>query len=71
MQQEFAPVVGRVTMNFTVIDAGPGAAVSPGEEVVLLGRQGAEAIWADEMAQWCRTIPYEILTGIRSPRRSK
>ncbi|MEI7435892.1 MAG: alanine racemase [bacterium] len=64
-----APVVGRVTMNFTVIDAGPEAAVSPGDEVVLLGRQGAEAIWADEMAQWCGTIPYEILTSIRSPRR--
>ena len=65
-----APVVGRVTMNFTVIDAGPGAAVSPGDEVVLIGRQGGEAIWADEMAQWCRTIPYEILTSIRSPDRN-
>ncbi len=66
-----APVVGRVTMNFTVVDIGPDAAVSPGDEVVLLGRQGGEAIWADELAKWCRTISYEILTNIRSPHRNK
>lgn len=60
-----APVVGRVTMNFTVADAGPDATVREGDEVVLLGRQGDESIWADEMARWCRTIPYEVLTSIR------
>ncbi len=60
------PVVGRVTMNFTTVDAGPGASVRPGDEAVLLGRQGEEFIGADELARWCKTIPYEILTNIRS-----
>lgn len=59
------PVVGRVTMNFTVVDVGPATTVQEGDEVVLLGRQGDATIWADEVGRWCRTIPYEILTGIR------
>jgi len=59
-------VVGRVSMNFTTVDVGPGSIVRPGDEVVLLGRQGDDAIGADELARWCKTIPYEILTNIRS-----
>jgi alanine racemase len=37
---------------------------------VLLGRQGREAITAAELADWCGTIPWEILTAItyRVPR---
>ena len=65
-----ARVVGRVTMNFTVIDVGPQGGVQPGDEVVLVGTQGGEALWADELANWCQTIPYEILTNIRGQGRS-
>lgn len=61
-----ARVVGRVTMNFTTIDVGPQGDVRAGDEVVLIGAQGGEALWADELAGWCQTIPYEILTNIRS-----
>jgi alanine racemase len=64
------PVVGRVSMNFTTVDVGSDAAVRSGDEVVLLGRQGDDAIGADELARWCKTIPYEILTSIRSVVRS-
>jgi len=53
-------------MNFTILDAGPAASVQPGDEVVLMGTQNGESIWADELARWCKTIPYEILTSIRS-----
>jgi len=31
---------------------------------VLLGRQGGEEVWADELAGLCGTIAYEILTSI-------
>ncbi len=61
-----AAVVGRVTMNFTVVDVGAENPVQPGQEATLMGRQGSEELWADELARWCRTIPYEILTGIRA-----
>ena len=60
-----ARVVGRVTMNFTTIDVGPQGGVQPGDEVVLIGTQKGESLWADEVARWCQTIPYEILTNIR------
>lgn len=61
-----AQVVGRVTMNFTTIDIGPQGGVKAGDEVILIGTQGGESLWADDLARWCQTIPYEILTNIRS-----
>jgi alanine racemase len=63
------PVVGRVTMNMTIADVGTDAQVSEGDTVSLLGRDGNESIWADEMAGWCDTISYEILTRIRTDDR--
>ena len=60
-----APVVGRVSMNLTVVDVTEILEADEGTEVTLLG-EGASA--ADH-ASWCDTIPYEILCGIRSDRR--
>jgi alanine racemase len=57
-------VVGRVSMNWIAIDLGPDLDAVPGDEVVLIGEQGGDAIWADELSRICRTIPYEILTHI-------
>jgi alanine racemase len=59
-------VVGRVSMNWITVDCGPDADVAPGDEAVLIGRQGNESIWADELARLARTIPYEMLTSIQS-----
>jgi alanine racemase len=59
------PLMGRVTMNFIVVDTGPSGAARAGDAAVLLGVEGGEAIWADELAARCGTIPHEILTGIR------
>lgn len=58
------PVVGRVSMNWISADLGPDSGVQAGDEVVLIGEQGGEQIWADELAKHCGTIAYEILTGI-------
>ena len=58
------PVVGRVSMNWISADLGPDSGVKAGDEVVLIGEQGGEQIWADELAKHCGTIAYEILTGI-------
>ena len=65
-----APVAGRVCMDLTMIDVTDIRKVQQGDEVVLLGRQGAAEISADEMAAWANTISYEILTsiGVRVPR---
>jgi alanine racemase len=65
-----AAVAGRVCMDLTMIDVTDIEKIQPGDEVVLLGRQGDAEISADEMAAWANTISYEILTSIsnRVPR---
>jgi alanine racemase len=55
------PVVGRISMNLTLVDVTGLDAVQVGEEAVLLGSQGTEAITADEIAGWMNTISYEVL----------
>jgi len=55
------PVVGRICMNACLADVTDLPAVAPGDEVVLLGRQGTEEITADELAAWQDTINYEVL----------
>ncbi len=57
-------VVGRVSMNWITVDAGLYGQVKEGDEAVIMGRQGNQELWADELATLCRTIPYEILTSI-------
>jgi alanine racemase len=41
-----------------------------GDEAVLIGRQGEDAISAEEFADWAETIPYEVFCGVsaRVPR---
>jgi alanine racemase len=65
------PVVGRVSMDQIAVALPDSLEAAPGDEVVLLGRQGAHAVTADDWARWLDTIPYEVVTGIgaRVPRR--
>lgn len=59
-----APIVGAVSMDMLTVDVSEIAEVGPGDEVVLLGQSGDEAlqtITAREMASWIGTIPYEVL----------
>jgi alanine racemase len=66
-----APVAGRVCMDHTMIDVTDVGDVPAGEPVVLFGAQDGAALGADELAGWCDTIPYEVLTSVgrRVPRR--
>ncbi len=61
-----APIVGLVCMDMTMVDVTDIAQLQVGETVTLIGQQGEEAIWADEVAGWIDTIPYEVLCGIGS-----
>ena len=54
------PIVGRVSMDMLSIDV-TGLDISPGDEVVLLGRQGDERIDVREVAATIGTIPWELL----------
>lgn len=65
------PVLGRVTMDQTMVDitdiTGP---VRCGDSVVIVGKQGAESITIGEFSQWSDTIPWETLCSVtkRVPR---
>jgi alanine racemase len=58
------PLVGTVSMDNITIDLGPRTDVEPGDEVVLIGRQGDERILAEEVAHRLETINYEVTCGI-------
>ncbi|MGD8726183.1 MAG: alanine racemase [Gemmatimonadales bacterium] len=59
------PVVGRVTMDFIMIDAGDDA-VRVGDVATVVGREGDEEITIDQMAAWSQTIGYEPLTRLKT-----
>ena len=55
------PVVGSICMKAFMVDVSMLDGVTPGEEAVLLGRQGDEIITVEDLAQWGGTISYELL----------
>jgi len=59
-----APILGRVCMDQFVVDVTGIPGVAQDDEVVLVGRQGAERISAEEVASLAGTINYEITTGL-------
>jgi alanine racemase len=59
------PVVGRICMDQVMVSIGWDSAYN-GDEVVLLGSDGAATITIEEMAAWAGTIPHEILTSINT-----
>lgn len=63
-------VLGRITMDQMLVDVSRLTTVRSGDEVTLIGRQGRHEINAEEVAEWCGTIPWEVLTAItyRVPR---
>ena len=64
------PIVGSVCMDMIMIDV-TGLDVSPGDEVVIIGRQGDEEITARETAGAIGAIPWEVVCrlGPRIERR--
>jgi len=67
-----APIVGRVCMDQTMIDVTRIPGVRIGDEVVLIGAQGADRITAEEVGNRLGTINYEIVSAIlpRVPRET-
>ena len=63
------PVVGRICMDQMMVNLEWDSAYN-GDEVVLLGAAGDQAITCEDLADWAGTIPYEVLTsiGARVPR---
>ena len=66
----FCPVIGRVTMDQTLVDVGSLPTVRRGDEVTLIGCEEKKELTASGLASLAHTIPYEIFCSIhpRIPR---
>jgi alanine racemase len=64
------PIIGRISMDMTVVDISAVPESGVGSMATVLGRDGSEEITLDEVAECAGTISYEILTGLsgRLPR---
>jgi alanine racemase len=64
------PILGRISMDMTVVDLTDVPEARAGDAATLIGRDGGEEIGVDEVAARCGTISYEVLTGLgtRLPR---
>ena len=65
-----APLIGRISMDVTVVDISDVPGVEEGTVATLLGVDGGSSISVDEVAELAGTISYEVLTGLtpRLPR---
>ena len=59
VRNSLAPVIGNICMDMTMLDIS-GIEAEEGDEVIVFG----EMLPVQDIAQWARTIPYEILSGI-------
>jgi alanine racemase len=71
VREYYAPIVGRISMDLTLVDVTGLPGVSVGDEVILLGKSDGLSVDAQEHAELANTVVYEILCGIskRVPRR--
>lgn len=61
---QFAPIVGRISMDWTILDVTEIENVRIGDKVILIGKQNKLEIRSAELAGLIDTISYEITCGI-------
>jgi alanine racemase len=71
IRESYAPIVGRISMDLTLVDVTGLPGVEVGDEAILLGASDGLTVDAREHAALANTVVYEILCGIskRVPRR--
>lgn len=61
---QMAPIVGRISMDLTLVDVTDIEGTTVGDEVVIIGSLGPAQIPAEEVAAQMGTISYEVTCGI-------
>jgi alanine racemase len=64
VRSRYAPVVGRISMDLTLVDVTDVPDVSVGDKVTLIGAEGEAQITVEEIAKTVDTLSYEITCGI-------
>ncbi len=60
----YVPIVGRISMDWTILDVSEAADVKVNDEVILIGESDGLKVSAEELAKRANTISYEITCGI-------
>ncbi len=70
VRDQFAPIVGRVSMDLTIIDVTDVQDAATGDEVIIIGGRGRNRITVEDIAAQIGTISYEVTCAIsdRVPR---
>ena len=61
---EFAPIIGRVCMDYIMVDISNISCAQISDKVTIIGKNGEKSITVNEVAKICKTITYEIFTQI-------
>jgi alanine racemase len=61
---QYAPIVGRISMDWTTVDVTDVPDAALGDTVTLIGTQGDEVIKAADIASATGTISYEVTCGM-------
>jgi alanine racemase len=71
VREHYAPILGSISMDLTLVDVTGIPGVAIGDEVILLGTSDGMSVDALEHARLANSSPYEILCNIskRVPRR--
>ena len=71
VREHYAPIVGRISMDLTLVDVTGLPGIAVGDEAILLGSSDSLSVDAREHAALANTVLYEILCGIskRVPRK--
>jgi alanine racemase len=70
INKKFYPVVGAITMDWTMVNLGTNNKIKVGDDVLLMGQEDGISVGADMLAKIAGTIPYETLCAVadRVPR---
>jgi alanine racemase len=71
VREHYAPIVGRISMDLTLVDVTGLPGIAVGDEAIILGGIEGLSVDAREHAALANTVVYEILCGIskRVPRK--
>lgn len=65
----YAPIIGRICMDYFMVDVTDMEDVSQGDTVTLLGRDGNCEISVEKLAEWSHSFPYEMVCTVGNSKR--
>ena len=64
INNQYADIIGTITMNMIIVDLSKIKNASLNDEAIIMGESGGKRITVEEIANYAKTIPYEICLNI-------